>query len=267
MLSMRGVVGLVSNRIIGSPCLCIMLALTVVMPALAEDQSAGSSQGASFSKPPLPLTADGQLGSGQSNTPNQQLGASLNIGGEYHLQPNDLLEITVFQAPELSRTVRVGADGMMTLPLIGGVQAGGLSSQQLESSIAAKLREKYLQDPQVSVFVKEFAAKQVTVGGYVARPGIFPVSGKLSLLQAVALAGGLDKLANEGDIRVFRQKADGGREMLLFDLEPIRKGEKQDPVLSENDVVLVGKSVGRSALKDVTETLRDLSIFGLFWRQ
>lgn len=184
---------------------------------------------------------------------------------EYRIGPSDLIEISVFQVPDLSKTVRVSAQGALTLPLIGRIEAGGLTAQELEALIAKKLSENYLQDPQVSVFIKEYISQRVTVEGSVNRPGVFPISGRTTLLQAIAMAGGLDKLANQSDIKLFRNRRDGTQETIDFDLEPIRKGEAPDPVLSTSDVVVVGKSGTRSAIKDVTETLRDISIFGLFF--
>jgi polysaccharide export outer membrane protein len=184
---------------------------------------------------------------------------------DYRIGPSDLLEISVFQIPELSRTVRVNARGALTLPLIGEIQAGGLNGQQLEMLLAQKLKETYLQDPQVSIFIKEFVSQRVTVSGSVNKAGVFPISGKTTLMQAIAMAGGLDKLANESDIKVFRDRHDGLREVLAYDLAPIRKGEMADPVLHTSDVIEVGKSAGRSVLKDITETLRDISVFGLLF--
>lgn len=184
---------------------------------------------------------------------------------DYRIGPSDLIDISVFQVPELSKTVRVGANGALTLPLVGAIQAGGLTAQQLEVLIAKKLQQSYLQDPQVSVFIKEYVSQRVTVEGAVNRPGVFPISGKTTLLQAIAMAGGLDRLADENDIKLFRDRKDGTRETIPFDLEPIRKGEAPDPVLATSDVVVVAKSGSRSAIKDVTETLRDISIFGLFF--
>jgi len=184
---------------------------------------------------------------------------------DYRIGPSDLLEISVFQVPELSRTVRVNARGALTLPLIGQIQAGGLTGQQLEALLAQKLKETYLQDPQVSVFIKEFISQRVTVSGSVNKAGVFPISGKTTLMQAIAMAGGLDKLANENDIKVFRNKRDGSREVLTYDLVPIRNGEVEDPQLHTSDVIEVGKSGGRAAFKDITEAIRDISVFGLFF--
>jgi len=184
---------------------------------------------------------------------------------DYRIGPSDLLEISVFQVPEMSRTVRVNARGGLTLPLIGDIKAGGLTGQQLEALLAQKLKETYLQNPQVSVFIKEFVSQRVTVGGNVNKAGVFPISGRTTLMQAIAMAGGLDKLANESDIMVFRNKRDGSREVLAYDLAPIRKGEMEDPQLHTSDVIEVGKSGGRAAFKDITEAIRDISVFGLFF--
>lgn len=187
------------------------------------------------------------------------------VADEYRIGPSDLIEISVFQVPELSKTVRVGARGTLTLPLVGQVEAGGLTAQELEILLADKLSKNYLQDPQVSVFIKEFISQRVTVEGSVNKPGVFPISGKTTLLQAIAMAGGLDKLADPNDIKLFRDRADGTRETIPFDLEPIRKGESPDPVLSTSDVIVVGKSGARSTIKDIAETVRDFSVFGLFF--
>lgn len=184
---------------------------------------------------------------------------------DYRIGPSDLLEISVFQVAELSRTVRVNARGGLTLPLIGEIQAGGLTGQQLETLLAEKLKQTYLQDPQVSVFIKEFISQRVTVGGSVNRAGVFPISGRTTLMQAIAMAGGLSKLADEGNIKVFRDRRDGSREVLAFDLAPIRKGEMADPQLHTSDVIEVGLSGKRAAFKDFTEALRDISVFGLFF--
>ena len=184
---------------------------------------------------------------------------------EYRIAPSDLIEISVFQVPELSKTVRVGVSGTITLPLIGLVNANNLTGRELEGLIADKLKEKYLQDPQVSVFIKEYTSQRLTVEGSVNKPGVFPISGRTTLLQAVAMAGGLDKVADENDVKVFRDRPDGTRETIQYDLEPIRGGKVKDPYLMANDMVVVGKSEGRATFNDVTETLRSISIFGMFF--
>jgi polysaccharide export outer membrane protein len=187
------------------------------------------------------------------------------IVDDYRIGPSDLLEVSVFQVPELSRTVRVNGRGELTLPLIGQIRAGGLTGQQLEERIAQKLKAAYLQDPQVSVFIKEFVSQRVTVSGSVTKPGVFPVSGRTTLMQAITMAGGLAKLANEGNIKLIRVGQSGTRDVLQYDFAPLRKGEATDPPVYAGDVIVVGESIARARLKDVTSTLRDITIFGLFF--
>jgi polysaccharide export outer membrane protein len=183
---------------------------------------------------------------------------------DYRIGPSDLLEISVFQVPELSRTVRVNARGGLTLPLIGDIQAGGLTGQQLETQLAQKLRETYLQNPQVSVFIKEFISQRVTVSGSVNKAGVFPISGKTTLMQAIAMAGGLEKFADENDVKIMRER-NGTREVLNYDLEPIRKGEVEDPLVHTSDVVVVARSEGRYRWRNTAEFLRDISVFGMLF--
>ena len=187
------------------------------------------------------------------------------IADDYRIGPSDLLDVSVFQVPELSRTVRVNGRGEVTLPLIGQVQAGGLTGQQLEARIAQQLREKYLQDPQVSVFIKEFVSQRITVSGEVAKAGVFPISGRTTLMQAIAMAGGLGTFGDKNDVKIFRDRRDGTREVLGYDLGPILEGKAPDPVVTTSDVIVVGKSEGRAAFKGVVETVRDISVFGLFF--
>ena len=182
---------------------------------------------------------------------------------EYRVGPQDLLEITVFQVPDLSRTVRVNSSGEISLPLIGTVRAGGLTIQQLEAELAKRLSEKYLQNPQVTAFVKEFTSQRVTLEGSVAKPGIYPLTGRTTLLQAIALGGGLDKLADPHGIVIFRQI--GGKKMgAVFDLKQIRSGAAEDPQLYGDDIVVVEASGSKTALRRFIEAIPALNVFGVF---
>lgn len=184
---------------------------------------------------------------------------------DYRLGMHDLIEISVFQVPELSRTVRVNAVGKISLPMIGTVQAGGLTTAELEEAIAKKLAEKFLQDPQVAVFVKEGVSQRVVIEGRVKKNGVYALTGRTTLLQAIAMAEGLDPLANENEVKVFRQLDDGSKEMLVFDLESIRTGRTQDPLVKGNDVVVVEASATKSFIKNVTDTLRGFIGFGTIY--
>ena len=179
---------------------------------------------------------------------------------EYRVGPSDVLEVSVFQVAELSRTVQVSASGEFALPLIGTVQAGGRTVAELETEIASKLGEKYLQSPQVSVFVKEANSQRVTVSGAVQNPGMVSLTGPTTLLQTVALAGGLSEAADARGILVFRTVKQQ-RMAAKFDLAAISAGKASDPMLHGGDIVVVDQSGIRSALGRVRETI---PVFGLF---
>lgn len=173
---------------------------------------------------------------------------------DYRIGPQDLLELQVFAVDALNRTVRVNSRGFISLPLIGLVQAAGLTSEQLETSLAEKLAEKYLQNPQVSVFIKEYTSQRVTVEGAVKKPGIYPLRGRTSLLQTLAAAEGLTTVADPNGVRVFRtDPKTGNRATLEFDLEKIRAGEARDPTVQNDDIVQVGESQGKSVAKELIE--------------
>jgi len=116
---------------------------------------------------------------------------------EYRIGPEDLLEITVFEAPELNRTVRVSAGGEISLPLLGAVRAGGLSARELESVLQELLRRTYMQDPHVGVFVSEMESHPVAVFGAVEKPGVFQVRGTRTLLELLSMAQGLAEDAGD----------------------------------------------------------------------
>lgn len=182
---------------------------------------------------------------------------------EYKLGVHDLLEISVFQAPELSRTVRINSRGFISIPIIGTVQARGLTAHELEQVLAQRLAKDLLQDPQVSVFIKEFISQRVVIEGKVKKTGVFPITGRTTLLQALALADGLDPLANEKEVKIFRLHPDGRKEMMVFDLTEIRAGRTADPLVKGNDLVVIEEAAGRAAIKSITDTLRGFFSFGM----
>lgn len=181
---------------------------------------------------------------------------------DYRIGPSDLLSVSVFQVEDLEREVRVNNAGQVSLPLIGAVDAAGKTVDELEAAIASAYAASYLQDPQVSVFVKEFASQRVTVGGAVQKPGIYPLTGaRLSLLQAIALAEGLDDVASERNVMVFRTVG-GQRVFARFDIAAIEAGEHADPELMGEDVVVVDTSTGKIALQNLIK----LAPFVAVWR-
>ncbi len=115
------------------------------------------------------------------------------IGPNYVLGPEDVINIDVFNVPELSKKVRVANDGMIILPLIGRVQAAGLTAEELRKELADKWGENYLQDPQVTVYVNEFKAKPVSIIGAVEKPGLYSLAGQRTLIEVLSMAGGFGK--------------------------------------------------------------------------
>ena len=190
----------------------------------------------------------------------QPLSSLAVVGSDYRINPNDLLEFDIFGVPDMKRSVRVNASGQVSLPLIGAVPLAGLTGQEAEALIAERYAEKYLQNPQVSLFIKEFTTQRVTVEGAVTKPGIYPVTGQLSLLRALALAGGFAPMAELSEITVYRVGADGQRQMQVYDLEKVRAGELMDPEVLPDDVIVVKRNPKRTAVRD--SLFRD--ILGIF---
>jgi len=183
-------------------------------------------------------------------------------GGDagYRVGPLDVLDVTVFQVPDLSKTVTVSAGGQIALPLIGNVNAAGKTADTLQAEITARLKETYLQAPQVSVAVQQYNSQRITVEGAVKSPGVFPATGPMTLLQAIALAQGLDRVADPHGIIVFRN-LEGERHAATFDLAAIRAGRADDPAVFGGDIIVVDESGSRTAMRAVRESI---GIFGLF---
>lgn len=113
------------------------------------------------------------------------------VAQEYRIGPEDLLEISVFEAPELNRQLRVSASGEISLPLLGAVQAAGLTPKELEFVLQELLRRTYMKDPHVGVYVREMESHPVSVFGAVKKPGVYQIRGARTLLEVLSLAEGL----------------------------------------------------------------------------
>jgi polysaccharide biosynthesis/export protein len=174
----------------------------------------------------------------------------VSLGKDYRVGPNDLIDIEVLDLENLKRTVRVNAAGAISLPLIGQVVVAGLTSQEIEERIASRYSEKYLQNPQVSIFIKEFTTERITIEGAVARPGIFPLTGQITLLRALALAGGFGSIANTSQVMLYRVNDQKQREVAVYDVEKIRAGKSDDPPIRGDDLIVVQRDSTRVLLKD-----------------
>ena len=164
----------------------------------------------------------------------------------YRLNPGDVLLISVWKEPELTREVAVLPDGSISFPLAGHINAAGLTPEELQSELAKRI-EKYIPDASelVSVSVKQASGNVVYVIGLVNKPGEFPVAQPTTVMQALSLAGGLTPFASEESIKVIRRE-DGIEIAIPFDYSVVKLGRSLDKniELKSGDVVVVsGKSL------------------------
>ena len=160
----------------------------------------------------------------------------------YRFFPGDEVEITIFSAPELSRSATIGPDGRLALPLIGAVRAADLTSEELHDILVAAYAA-HLRMPELSVTPRTYASRQVFVGGEVARPGIYEMPANIDAFQAVALAGGFLPSAHRSDVLVL-SRASGETSVVEIDLSmrAVRNGLPNAQPLQRYDVVYVPRS-------------------------
>jgi polysaccharide export outer membrane protein len=202
------------------------------------------------------------LGSAGTIDPQQFAAASSGAqADDYRIGPSDKLALTVFQVEELSfEEIFVDASGKLQLPLLGSIQAAGLTPAELSTYLERRLGERYLRNPRVSVSVSEAASQKITVDGAVAKPGVYEMRGRTTLLQAVAMAQGATRIADLEKVAVFRS-SEGRLMVAVFDLAAIRRGETVDPTLLGDDVVVVDTSRLSARYRDIIEVLPGLGIF------
>jgi polysaccharide export outer membrane protein len=187
--------------------------------------------------------------------------AASDTTGDYKLGPLDTIAIEVFQVPELNKTVDISATGQINLPLLGQITAAGKTAVQLQDDLAARLKAKYLQNPQVTVTVTTARSQRITIDGAVSRPGVFPLTGSLTLLQAVAMAGGVNDIGDPSGILIIRT-VNGKRQAAVFDLRRIRDGTLADPPIRAGDLIEVDESGMKSAIKNLKSVMPVMGLFG-----
>lgn len=223
-------------------------------PSVAETTAAASSvdalnRGVRTQTAYAPQT----IGSKQYRASIPSAGANLNVG--------DVLDVNVFKVADLSaKDLTVESSGTISLPLVGSVAVAGLSIAQAEQKITQKLTQ-FMQSPQVSISrTNKSIEKRVTVEGEVRTPGVFPIKGNLSFLQAIALAQGLSDVGDSRNVFFYR---DGQRYPVNLDL--VRNGSIADPVLQNDDRIVVMKDLGLQREKKILEYIPVLtSPFSLF---
>jgi len=162
----------------------------------------------------------------------------------YKIQPGDLIEITVFKESDMARTARISGNGTITFPLAGVIKMSELSVPEAESLLAEKLSE-FLVKPQVTVLIKEYGNKQIYVLGEVKKPGsiTIPAERRLTVLEAITLAGGFTDLAAQDRTKILRGSGAGSQSIPVEITRITKQGDKTaDIYLEPNDTVYVPQS-------------------------
>jgi polysaccharide export outer membrane protein len=158
----------------------------------------------------------------------------------YRVGPGDLLELKVFQVDELSQTVRVSEDGSITLPLLGRIVVEGLTQEGVVQKLTGLLQAKYVKNPQVTIFIKEYKNQQVAVIGAVEKAGSYELVGRKNLLQIISMAGGFSDTAGN-EIFILREGPDGVTSSVAIDLKDllVNGNQKLNIPIEPNDVINV----------------------------
>ena len=218
-------------------CLSILL-LAALVPArpVLWAQSAGSIDENAKNRVPAQVAKVGQ--------PEVQTHGSTGAGKPHDegfvIGPDDVLAINVWKEPEISHAVSVRSDGKISLPLAGEVQASGQTPRQLEIAITRKL-EPYISEPDVTVIVQEIKSQRFNILGQVTRPGSYLLTKPMTVLDAIALAGGVRDFAKQKSIYVLRQNLDGTPARLPFNYKEVIHGKNpsQNIRLESRDTIVV----------------------------
>ena len=159
---------------------------------------------------------------------------------EFVIGPGDVLAINVWKEQEISRVIPVRSDGRISLPLIGELQASGLTPRQLEAEITKRLKD-YVADPSVTVVVQEIHSQKVNVLGMVSHPGSFPLAKPMTVVDAIATAGGFRDFAKQKDVYVLHKEANGRQSRVPVNYKNVIKGlhPEQNIELQSGDTVVV----------------------------
>jgi polysaccharide export outer membrane protein len=165
-------------------------------------------------------------------------------GNDYTIMPSDILEIAVFQEPDLKSTLRVSNEGTIVFPLIGSVQIGGLSPHAAAQTLRDRLAKGFLVNPQVSVTVMEFSKRRFTVLGEVQKPGSYdmPAQQEITVLQAIGMAGGYTRIANPSRVTLMR-KSEGQAQTFTLNAKRMASGNAESAfIVHPGDVITVAES-------------------------
>lgn len=206
------------------------VAIAASMPSIALAQGAATPRPGTQST--QPATPARQPGTATSST-------GVPLPTDYTIGPDDVLGIVFWRDADMTGDVTVRPDGNITLPLLGDIKAAGLRPTELKDQIT-KAASKLISDPNVTVVVRQINSRNVFVTGGVARPGAYPVSGQMTVLQIITVAGGLTEFADAKNISIIRVE-NGQTQRFKFNYNDVLDGKKmeQNILLKPGDTVLV----------------------------
>ena len=207
----------------------LMLLMLVSIAAFAQSDAAP--------RPPAPAAAAADKQTGEKPGEGSRAAHS---DSSYVIGANDVLAINVWKEPDISRSVPVRSDGKISLPLVGELQAGGQTPQQLEQEITKRL-QSYISEPEVTVIVTDSKSQKVNILGMVVRPGAYLLTSSTTVLDAIAMAGGFKDFAKQKSIYVLRQAPDGTQKRIPFNYKDVIKGKnaEQNVRLQAGDTVVI----------------------------
>ncbi|MGO8719744.1 MAG: polysaccharide biosynthesis/export family protein [Acidobacteriaceae bacterium] len=193
-----------------------------------------------FSTPEPSVGTSFQTKSGDTALVRPETRITPGVDAHYRIGADDVLTVNVWHEPEVSRNVPVRPDGKISLPLVGDVQAAGLTPTELQNELEARF-SKFLTDPDVSVIVAEIRSQRINVLGQVLRPGTYALIPPMNVIDAVATAGGLREFAKPNKIYVLRTLPTGQMERIKVQYNNLLKGKRgsEDVLLQTRDTVVV----------------------------
>ncbi len=181
----------------------------------------------------------------------------------YMLRPSDKISVNVFREPDLSiENVRLGVDGLVSLPMLGSIPAAGMTTRQLEQDVAQRLLAAGLRTPMVSVNISDYASHLVTVEGAVEDPGVYAFQPGARLSSAIAMADGPTVVAKETQVAVFRESPDGVM-IAKFDYSQVSQGTMLDPILQPGDRIVMGTDGLSVFYQNLLQALPAFGVFGV----
>jgi polysaccharide export outer membrane protein len=215
--------------------LTVLLFLTVFCGLALSQDSAPATAATDTTKPVATTPSDVPKPTASNATPAADVRPDA-----YVIGAEDVLSVYVWKEPDMSKTIPVRPDGMISLPLVGEIKASGYTPVQLQGVLADSMK-KYVSDPQVTVVVEKVSSKNFNIVGEVSKPGYYPLTRRMTVLDAIALAGGFRDFAKVKKVYILRSSGNGAEQRFPFNYKDVIKGRnpQQNIELQPRDLIVV----------------------------